>query len=178
MPEELKDMKLPSEKNLKKNVSRSLKKIYNLSSRHRHLTFLGIILIIFIILFFTSEYFWGYLGIEYPEDSRRSYVFNQCVTHDFASCDIDIYKNKAEIDIDLGYFELQGASGDLCDQIEIREDKILLSGCKFANFFNDDKIRVNFRNPSSGIVHSEKLRIINHYEITTFRSFLNFGSKK
>ncbi len=156
-------LRKPTERNIRKDIKKSLGTKQNFFSRHLG-KLIAIIMVAFVFsLLLFSELF---LHIFSTPSIQGRFIIDSCVLDAFSECDLQIYGDTATFTYASRNNKLVDIKFEGCQSFELQQGKVELSGCDFSSFSNRAELSVIYQNQESGLIHQEKAIITKNFEIT------------
>jgi hypothetical protein len=169
--------KPPKEKAIVKDVKKQVKTIAkeqgikpeNVHRRYVLKLALAIAILTVLVMFFASEVLWSKINSHSSSyEGYRNFLISSCSVPDRTFCQLDVRKTDAILQMSVGENKVESIKISQCKGYAILENNsIMLNSCSFSSLWNDMTITYNYRNPSSGLVHTQNLRAMKLYETTT-----------
>lgn len=168
--EQIKNKTLPTEKQIGKDMKKAFGRNYieqeSASLLGFVITILSIIFIIFFVIFFENFF-------QSPA-TERSFVFESCSAGRLSTCELTIYSNISILSYDIGKNLLDSAEIDICRDMKLHENNTVeLYNCEFSTLRNNFDILLRYENPTSKLIHDEKINVRKTIEITSLKYYLS-----
>jgi hypothetical protein len=135
-----------------------------------------VIVLAAVVLFFDG--FWSFINTG-SNSIQGYYIFDTCSVRDFESCTFIVKGNDALLTIKPNIYPLEKIDFTVCSNYVIEADNtVRLSNCSFSPRWNQLDIKIYYKNPESGLVHQDIIRVTKSFEITKVAELGSEGADK